>query len=101
MIAAADTNKDGEIDFDEFAALWWRREQANHEKEFDDVLKIAFGMFDTDGSGKVSLQELRLKLTTLGDKMSDEEVNSFLAEADLDHSGSITMEEFRGLRCWH
>ena len=48
----------------------------------------------------ITRDELREKLTTLGEKMTDDEVEALLAEADTDGSGSISLEEFKNLPCW-
>lgn len=100
MLDAIDTNRDGCVDFMEFARVWWKREQENIEADFDAEMELAFKVFDTDGSGMITRDELREKLTTLGEKMTDEEVEALLAEADTDGSGSISLEEFKNLPCW-
>ena len=100
MLEAIDTNHDGCVDFMEFARVWWKREQENIEADFDAEMELAFKVFDTDGSGMITRDELREKLTTLGEKMTDDEVEALLAEADTDGSGSISLEEFKNLPCW-
>ena len=100
IIRSIDLNKDGFIDFDEFARVWWVREQQQIEADFEDELQLAFGVFDTDGSGFITREELREKLTTLGEKLSEEEVEELLAEADTDKSGTISFEEFKALPFW-
>eukprot|EP00756_Hemistasia_phaeocysticola_P028701 Hpha_TRINITY_DN16189_c5_g2::TRINITY_DN16189_c5_g2_i1::g.5337::m.5337 len=42
----------------------------------------AFAVFDHDKSGKVPVQALRLVLTQLADKLTDEEVSELIAEGD-------------------
>jgi len=100
IIRGIDLNQDGFIDFLEFARVWWVREQQNIEADFDIELELAFKVFDTDGSGVITREELRDKLTTLGEKLSDEEVEELLAEADTDNSGTISFEEFKALPFW-
>ena len=46
-------------------------------------------MFDKDGNGFITAAELRYVMTNLGEKMSDDEVNDMLAEADTDGDGQI------------
>ena len=42
IIRAIDLNKDGFIDFDEFARVWWVREQQQLEADFETELELAF-----------------------------------------------------------
>ncbi len=45
-------------------------------------IQEAFEVFDTDGSGHISVEEFRVMMTTLGEKMSHDEVNELLRIAD-------------------
>lgn len=49
--------------------------------------------FDKDNSGVISSAELRHLLTTLGEKLSDDEVEQLLANQE-DSQGNIHYEEF-------
>jgi myosin light chain 6 len=49
--------------------------------------------FDKDASGFISSAELRHLLTTLGEKLSDEEVEQLLNNQE-DSQGNINYEEF-------
>jgi len=49
--------------------------------------------FDKDGNGSISSAELRHLLTTLGEKLSDEEVEQLLTGHE-DSQGNINYEEF-------
>ncbi|KAH9506697.1 myosin light chain cytoplasmic [Dermatophagoides farinae] len=49
--------------------------------------------FDKDGSGYISSAELRHLLTTLGEKLTDDEVEQLLAGQE-DNHGNIHYEEF-------
>jgi myosin light chain 6 len=54
--------------------------------------------FDKDGSGFISSAELRHLLTTLGEKLSEEEVESLLTSTcsgvEQDSSGNVSYEDF-------
>merc|ERR1711879_401121 len=56
--------------------------------------KEAFSLFDKDGTGFLSAAELRHVMTTLGEKLTDEEVDEMIRGADIDGDGQINYEEF-------
>ena len=49
--------------------------------------------FDKDGSGFINAAELRHLLTTLGEKLTDDEVEKLLAGQE-DNAGNVHYEEF-------
>jgi calmodulin len=95
MIAEVDTDNNGTIDFNEFVNLMLRKkndadEGADPEKE----LKEAFKIFDKDGNGFISAAELRHVMTNLGEKLTDEEVDQMIKEADTNGDGQVDYNEF-------
>eukprot|EP00658_Telonema_sp_P-2_P060833 TRINITY_DN49644_c0_g1_i1.p1 TRINITY_DN49644_c0_g1~~TRINITY_DN49644_c0_g1_i1.p1 ORF type:complete len:149 (+),score=38.80 TRINITY_DN49644_c0_g1_i1:204-650(+) len=66
------------------------REDSNERKE----IRTVFEMFDTDGSGDISADELGDVMTTLGLDPTDEEVDLIIRRVDLDGSGTISFSEF-------
>lgn len=46
-------------------------------------------MFDKDGNGTIDIKELRKVLTSIGEKLSDEEVDTLFREADKNKDGKI------------
>ena len=49
-------------------------------------------MFDRDRNGYISATEFRFVMTNLGEKMSDDEVDEMLTQADIDGDGQINHE---------
>ena len=58
----------------------------------DDHYDDAFKVFDRDGDGLISEEELRLTMTNLGEPLTEAEVRSMIAEADLDGDGKINFQ---------
>ena len=92
MIRNVDTNANGAIDFNEFIAMMVKR-GPNTE---DDVAH-AFKVFDRDGDGLITADELRLTMNNLGEPLTEAEVKAMIAEADLDGDGKINFSEFKNL----
>ena len=49
-------------------------------------------VFDKDGNGYISAAELRHVMTNLGEKLTNEEVDEMIREADLDGDGQVNYE---------
>ena len=48
--------------------------------------------FDKDGSGKISEDELRTVMQSLGERLTDDELREMIREADTDGDGEIDYE---------
>ena len=57
-----------------------------------DEIREAFKVFDKDGNGYISASELRHVMTNLGEKLTDEEVDEMIKEADVDGDGKVNYE---------
>ena len=55
----------------------------------NDVHSNCFQVFDKDGNGFISAAELRHVMTNLGEKLTDEEVDEMIREADIDGDGQV------------
>ena len=49
-------------------------------------------VFDKNGDGYISASELRHVMTTLGEKLTDDEVDEMIREADIDWDGKVNYE---------
>ena len=65
----------------------------NNDETEEDLIE-AFKFWDTDNSGRVATEDIRRALTTLGDKLSEDEINAFIKEADPDNIGAIDYEYY-------
>lgn len=84
MINEVDADGSGTIDFAEFLTLMARKIKT---KDSEAEIIEAFKVFDRDGSGKISADELRQVMNNLGEKLSDEEVEDMIREADTNGDG--------------
>ncbi|KAL8162434.1 hypothetical protein V2J09_013923 [Rumex salicifolius] len=57
-------------------------------------LKELFKMIDTDGSGTITLEELKVGLKRVGSDLGETEIKSLMDAADIDHNGTIDYGEF-------
>ncbi|XP_065300925.1 uncharacterized protein [Dermacentor albipictus] len=57
-------------------------------------LQDAFRVFDRDGHGFITTAELRHVVTTLGERMTDEEADELIREADPNNEGQVDYENF-------
>ncbi|CAK8679678.1 unnamed protein product [Clavelina lepadiformis] len=91
MINEVDADGSGTIDFPEFLTMMARKiKDTNSEKE----VREAFRVFDRDGNGYITAAQLRQFMTNLGEKLTDEEVDEIIEEADVDGDGQVNYEEF-------
>jgi len=77
---------DRTIDFPEFLTMMARKMK---DTDSEEEIKEAFKVFDKDGNGFISAAELRHVMTNLGEKLTDEEVDEMIREADIDGDGQI------------
>lgn len=66
-------------------------------QDTEDELRNAFHVFDKDGSGTISASEMREVLKTLGEDLSEKEINEIMSAADTDGDKSIDCEFFFSL----
>ena len=119
-----DENGDGEIDFEEFKAYIKSKsknkrlkrnskssadnavkhsrsdEKAQSSKTLtkdgnDDKLLQLWNVMDTDGSGHLTMEELKQGFEKSGIKMNEDQVQRLAKHIDTDKSGVIDFEEFK------
>lgn len=91
MINEIDSDGNGSIEFPEFLRM-----MANKVSDLyaEDEIREAFQFFDRDGNGFITRHELKSVMMNLGEKLTDQECDQLVEEADLDGDGVINYEEF-------
>lgn len=95
QLKGVQTDENGNLSFAEFARIM-RPTLSNPHRltKKQQELKEAFDAFDHDGDGVINATELYAMMEKLGDKVSKEEANRMIQEADKDKDGVIDFNEF-------
>ncbi|XP_063684997.1 uncharacterized protein LOC134819142 isoform X2 [Bolinopsis microptera] len=91
MINEVDSDKNGLLEFEEFIRIMAKR-MTWESMAFE--ISEAFRVFDRDRNGFISADELRHQVTTVGDKLTQDEVTDLLRVADQNGDGLIDYKEF-------
>lgn len=86
LMEQLDIDGDGVISYEEFLVATAERQLVHHQQH----IWWAFVEMDTDGSGQISVEELR---QVLKDE-PDEKIKQYIAEYDADGDGMINYQEF-------
>ena len=94
MIKSIDLDGNGVIDYNEFLVCSMNKEKILR----NDNLKICFNEFDTDHSGKISVDEIS-HLFNKGDNNDEnlEALKKMMKDADENGDGEISFEEFKDI----
>ncbi|KAI8336718.1 calmodulin [Chlamydoabsidia padenii] len=91
MINEADADGNGTMDFAEFLSLMVKKRR---DTDAVQELREAFQVFDKDGNNYISSDELRQVMISVGERLSEQELDEMIREADVDGDGQINYEEF-------
>ncbi|URE33043.1 hypothetical protein MUK42_06858, partial [Musa troglodytarum] len=94
MIEKIDVNGDGCVDMDEFGALY---RSIMDERDEEEDMREAFNVFDQNGDGYISVEELRSVLVSLGVKQgrTAEDCRMMINKVDVDGDGRVDFMEFK------
>lgn len=94
MIEKIDVNRDGCVDMDEFGALY---QTIMDERDEEEDMREAFNVFDQNGDGFITVEELRSVLGSLGLKQGRtvEDCRQMIRKVDVDGDGMVNFKEFR------
>lgn len=84
------------IEFNEFLQMMSKQQKDGLN---EGALKDAFRIFDKDDDGFISVDELRHIMQSLGEKLTDNELDDMIGEADSDKDGLINYQEFVHVLC--
>ncbi len=87
LLEEVDIDRSGSIDFSEFKTLMIARRGDRQSR-----LKLAFGVFDKDGSGHITAGEMTSVMSQVG--LTEAELDEMIKEVDEDGDGSIDFAEF-------
>ncbi|KAL8133668.1 calmodulin-like protein 3 [Apium graveolens] len=94
MIEKIDVNKDGCVDIDEFGDLY---QTIMNTREEEEDMKEAFSVFDQNGDGFITVEELKSVLASLGLKQgrTEEDCKTMIKKVDVDGDGRVNYNEFK------
>ena len=92
MVRDVDDDGSGSVDFPEFLDM-----MAHKILNRDPIEEInkAFKLFDDDNTGKVTFKNLKRVAKELGERLTDEELQEMIDEADRDGDGEVNNDEFQ------
>ncbi len=89
MFSKVDTDNSGEIDYSEFVIATMSEKQILHENK----IQTAFKMFDKDGGGSISKEEIK-QILSFGQSIDEDTVNQIMKQVDDNGDGEISYQEF-------
>ncbi|UJR28157.1 hypothetical protein I4U23_009411 [Adineta vaga] len=93
FVSQLDIDKSGTIEFEEYLSFMLTFIKKNITTE--ENLKDAFNLFDQDGDGFIIVNDLREIMTSLGEKITDEDLDEMIREADIDKDFKVNFQEFQ------
>lgn len=83
----------GKIDVQGLCKLLSSDNRVQKQRTTRQELAEAFSVFDKAGDGTISLQDFRLSLTTLAERLSDKEVDEITRAVDQDGEGQVRITD--------
>jgi Ca2+-binding EF-hand superfamily protein len=101
-LARLQAGKTGSVQYEEFLSLMTT---ILNEKDIHDEMMRAFNLFDMDGRGKITFENLKRVANELNEALSDDELREMIREADIDQDGAVNASEFvrimKKTELWH
>jgi len=95
LVLACQKNNDS-LGLEEFLVQWSLfKEKLDEEEDEEDDIKEAFKMYDKDGDGYITREEMLEAITAMGFvRNCEEEASKCMDEMDLDKDGRVSYAEF-------
>jgi len=90
ILKIADSDGSGEIDYSE----WVVATMDKHKLLTTEKLQVAFNMFDRDGGGSISANEIK-EVLGVGKNIDEKLWNEIVLEVDANGDGEISFPEFK------
>lgn len=90
LVLEIDSKDKAIINFPEFLTLMFKRMNGLGDEE---EIWEAFRVFDRDGGGFLSTAELRHTMVTLGENLTEEELDEMIQAAGVDKGGRLECQE--------
>jgi calmodulin len=90
LISEMDTNDTESVTFDEFLKLSLKKTK---DSEAEEELREAFKVFDRDGNGFISTDDLKHAINGIDDPLTNEEFDEMVNEIDVNDNQEINYEE--------
>ncbi len=90
ILKIADSDGSGEIDYSE----WVVATTDKHKLLTTEKLQVAFNMFDKDGGGSISANEIK-DILGVGKNIDEKVWNDIVLEVDANGDGEISFPEFK------
>ena len=94
LLSSIDKNQDNAVDFDEFCVMIKASSKYSIQQNEQEELREQFRLFDLDGNGSISPDELKKVMSTMGEKITDADIDELLGKYDLNKNGMIEYNEF-------
>ena len=82
LMSSIDKDQDNAVSFDEFCVMVKANSRHEINQTEQELLREEFRVFDLDGNGSISPSELKKVMSTMGEKITDAEIEGLLDKYD-------------------
>ena len=97
MINDVEPDGGGVVHFPQFLVMMARKQDRMSGDDEEKELKAAFAIFDPSNKKKISKDDIKRILTTVGEKLTDAEVEEMLIMADKDNDRMLNWGDFSSI----